>query len=50
MEYKLQLTKGIAGLGAKLEQQVYLVLNRNIKFIWSSTIVTLSKVQNDIAD
>lgn len=33
MEYKLQLIKGIVGLGAKLEQQVYLVLNMNSKFI-----------------
>lgn len=50
MEYKLQPTKGTAGLGAELEQQVYLVLNMHIKFIWSTTIVTLFKVQNDIVD
>lgn len=47
MEYKLQLTKSIAGLGAKLERQVHLVLNMNSHH---SDFESISKAQNDTVD
>lgn len=47
VEYKLQLIKGIAGLGGKLERQVHLVLNMSSHH---SDFESISKVQNDTAD